>query len=143
MSEFVDTEKAKKILDKNIKDAERILGNPDELNAVLEQVSEKLKNAPVIGNAIHDLPIMVGMVRGYITGTYKNVSPKVIASIVGSFLYFVKRKDLIPDSIPVIGVLDDLAVFALALQLVQPELKEFSAWAAKEKPEGQDPAQAA
>ena len=143
MSEFVDTEKAKKILDKNIKDAERLLGNPDEINAVLEQVSEKLKSVPVIGNAIHDLPIMVDMVRGYITGTYKNVSPKVVASIVGSFLYFIKRNDLIPDSIPVIGVLDDLAVFALALQIVQPELKEYTAWAANQKPAASDSSQAA
>ena len=37
----------------------------------------------------------------------------------------VKRKDLIPDSIPFIGVLDDVAVLGLALEMVKPELKAF------------------
>ena len=56
---------------------------------------------------------------------YTNVSANVILAVVGSFIYLVKRKDLIPDSIPFIGVLDDVAVLGLALEMVKPELKAF------------------
>ena len=59
---------------------------------------------------------------------YKNISAKVILSVVGAFLYIVKRNDLIPDSIPVIGLLDDLAVVALALNVVKPELSAYTEW---------------
>ena len=35
---------------------------------------------------------------------------------------------LIPDSIPIIGIADDLAVMGLALKLSEPELKAFTQW---------------
>ncbi len=71
---------------------------------------------------------MIAMVKGYITGQYKAVSPKVIALLVGAFLYLVKKKDLIADNKPFIGYVDDIAVMALALKLSEPELSAFSAW---------------
>ena len=71
---------------------------------------------------------MIAMVKSYINGSYKEVSPKVIASLVAAFLYLVKRKDLIPDNIPLVGHVDDLAVLGVALKICEPELKAFAAW---------------
>ena len=48
--------------------------------------------------------------------------------MVGAILYLIKKKDLISDSIPVIGIADDLGVMALALKLSEPELKAFAEW---------------
>jgi uncharacterized membrane protein YkvA (DUF1232 family) len=71
---------------------------------------------------------MISMVKSYITKEYTQVSPKVIATLVAGFIYVVKKKDLISDNIPVIGMTDDLGVLALALKFCEPELmayKEF------------------
>ena len=73
---------------------------------------------------------MVSMVKSYATKEYAAVSPKVVATIVSAFLYLVKRKDLIPDNLPILGQLDDIAVVVLALNFVQPEINAFREWKA-------------
>ena len=59
---------------------------------------------------------------------YTRVSPKVITLVLGSFIYLIKKKDLIPDNVPVFGIVDDIAVLSLAFKLSEPELNEFSEW---------------
>ena len=46
----------------------------------------------------------------------------------GAFLYLIKKKDLIPDSIPVIGIADDVAVLGLALKLVEQDVQAYREW---------------
>ena len=128
MSEVVNVEKAKEILENSTVQAKEVLNNPDEMKALLADVEAKMKELPVLGTVVSDLPVMVSLVGSYVTGEYKNISAKVILSVVGAFLYIVKRNDLIPDSIPVIGLLDDLAVVALALNVVKPELSAYTEW---------------
>ena len=43
-------------------------------------------------------------------------------------IYLIKKKDLISDSIPIIGHADDLAVMGLALKLSEKELKAYAEW---------------
>ena len=71
---------------------------------------------------------MISMVKAWIKKEYTEVSPKVIACLVGAMIYLIKKKDLIRDTIPVIGIADDLAVLGLALKLSEPELKAYAEW---------------
>ena len=71
---------------------------------------------------------MVSMIRSYITREYTIVSPKVIVTLVAAIIYLLKGKDLIPDSIPVVGYVDDLAVFAAAFLIDEQELSAYSQW---------------
>ncbi len=68
------------------------------------------------------------MIKSYITKQYTNVSGKVIVTMVGACLYCVKKRDLIPDNKPIIGLVDDLAVLSLALKINNKELEEFKKW---------------
>ncbi|CAI8800361.1 YkvA family protein [Methylocaldum szegediense] len=43
-------------------------------------------------------------------------------------LYLVNPVELIPDVIPMIGYLDDIAVMAVVLKLVKAELEKYAAW---------------
>ena len=104
------------------------MNDPSQVDDILIQLEEKLKEVPAIGETLSDLPLMVAMVKGYITKEYTRVSPKVIALLLGSFIYLVKKNDLISDKIPVLGIADDLAVLGLALKLSETELNEFSDW---------------
>lgn len=128
MSAVIDTEKAKELLNEGMEDASELLNNPEQLNDVLAQVVEKMKTVPVLGTVITDLPTMISLIRSYITKEYQEVSPKVIAAAVSGLLYLLKRKDLIPDNIPILGQLDDLAVLAIALSVVKPELDAYVQW---------------
>lgn len=121
-------ERAQEVLDSEIAEAEEVLHNPSRVDDILLQLEEKLKTVPVIGSTLSDLPLMIAMVKAWIKKEYTVVSPKVIACLVGAALYLIKRKDLISDSIPIVGHIDDLAVMGLALKLSEKELQAFSEW---------------
>ena len=128
-------DKAKALLDTGIAEAQELIKEPSKVDDVLIQLENKLQEVPAIGDTLSDLPLMISMVKSYITKEYSEVSPKVIATLVGAFLYLVKKKDIIPDNIPVVGIADDLAVLGLALKLSEPELKAFSEWRDAQKNE--------
>ena len=121
-------DQARELLNKGVAEAEEVIRNPSKVDEILIQLEDKLKNVPAIGNTLADLPLMIAMVKAWIKKDYTEVSPKVIACLVGAILYLIRKKDLIPDAIPVIGMADDLAVMGLALKMSEPELKAFSAW---------------
>ena len=126
-------DKAQEVLDREIGEAEELIRNPSKVDEILMQLEDKLKAVPVIGSTLSDLPLMIAMVKAWIKKEYTVVSPKVIACLVGAVLYLVKKKDLISDSIPIVGHVDDLAVMGLALKLSEPELKAFAEWRAQQR----------
>ncbi len=123
-------EQAQEVLEKGMDEAKEVIANPSKVDEILQMLEEKLKAVPVIGSTLSDLPLMIAMIKAWVKKEYTVVSPKVIACLVAAILYLVKKKDLISDSIPVVGHLDDLAVLGLALKLSEPELKAFSEWRA-------------
>ncbi|MBO5520932.1 MAG: MBL fold metallo-hydrolase [Eubacterium sp.] len=129
----ISMDKAKALLDRGIAEAQEFIKDPSKIDDILVQLENKLREVPAIGEHLSDLPLMVSMVKGYVTREYSAVSPKVIAVLVGSFIYLVKKKDIIPDNIPVVGIADDLAVLGLALNLCKPELQAFKAFRDGEK----------
>ena len=121
-------EQAQEVLNKGIEEAESVISSPSKVDEILLQLEEKLKAVPVIGSTLSDLPLMISMIKAWIKKEYTVVSPKVIACLVGAVIYLIKKKDLISDSIPIIGHADDLAVMGLALKLSEKELKAFAEW---------------
>ena len=115
------------ILNRASAEATDFINNPSRLDALLEQLEDKLRSIPAIGQQVSELPVMIAMVKSWIKKEY-SVSPKVLATIVGAFIYLVKKKDLIADNIPVVGILDDVAVLGLALKYVEPEVNAYKAW---------------
>ena len=121
-------EQAQEVLNKGIEEAESVISSPSKVDEILMQLEEKLKAVPVIGSTLSDLPLMIAMIKAWVKKEYTVVSPKVIACLVGAVIYLIKKKDLISDSIPIIGHADDLAVLGLALKLSEKELKAFAEW---------------
>ena len=117
----------KSILDKATAEAKDFDNNPSRMDALLQQLEEKLRQVPAIGETVSGLPVMIAMVKSWIKKEYE-VSPKVLAIMAGAFLYLIKGKDLIPDSIPVVGIADDVAVLGLALKLVEGDLDAYRQW---------------
>ena len=126
-------DQAQELLSRGTAEAEEIIKNPSRVDEILVQLEEKLKTVPAIGNTLANLPLMIAMIKAWIKKDYTVVSPKVIACLVGAILYLIKKKDLISDSIPVVGIVDDLAVMGLALKLSEKELQAFSEWRASQQ----------
>ena len=124
----MNMEQARELLDKGVEEAEEVIQNPSKVDEILLQLEAKLKEVPAIGSTLADLPLMISMVKAWIKKEYTEVSPKVIACLVGAIIYLLKKKDLISDSIPIVGIVDDIAVLGLALKLSEPELKAYAEW---------------
>ena len=128
MSELFSMDKAKELLNGGMSKAQELLKDTSKVDDLLVQLEAKLKEVPNVGGVLANVPLMASMVKGYITKEYTEVSPKVIVTLISAFIYVVKGKDLIPDNIPVLGQLDDIAMIGLALTFVEPELKAYEAW---------------
>ena len=123
------TEEAKAALENGAAEAQSILNDPAKVEDILAQAKARVADLPgSIGGALSNIPLMANMIKCYITREYTVVSPKVVASVLGALIYLVKGKDLIPDNIPVVGLIDDAAVITLAMMLNEPELNAFSEW---------------
>ena len=129
MSEsIIDIEKGKEILNGFKGQAEELLTQPEKVEELLQNLEVKAKELPVAGDALPRLPLMVSMIRAYIRKEYTVVSPKVIATMLGAVLYLFVGKDLISDKTPVLGYLDDIAMFVIAFMVNEKELADYAAW---------------
>lgn len=129
MAEQINADQIRQILENGIAQAQEIMADPSKINELIEQFQQKVKQLPSeAGEALANIPLMIDMVKGYVTRQYTEVSPKVVASLVSAFLYLVTKKDLISDDVPVLGIADDVAVIALAMKINEGELAAFKQW---------------
>ena len=138
MAEKFNMDWARGVIDSSMEQAKGFVENPEQMNGLLQQLQDMLANLPESTMAaFKNVPLMASMVKDYITRAYTEVSPKVVISLVSAFLYIVKKKDLISDSIPIVGLLDDISVVTLVMSICEPELKAYAAWRAEHQ--GADP----
>ena len=135
----ISIEKAKGVLESGLNEAKELLKDTGKVDELLKKAELKLKDVPVAGSVLADVPTMIAMVKGYITKSYTEVSVKVIATMVAAFIYVVKKQDLINDDIAVVGHLDDIAILAAAFMLCEPELKAFVEWRDGKAAEAKEP----
>lgn len=119
---------ASKLLEEGFGRAEEVVGNPDELDRFLRRLEEKLKEVPLAGEGLAMVPVLVELVKNYATGVYPDIPIGSLIAIVSALAYFLSPVDLIPDVIPVAGYVDDAAVIAACLALVQSDVNEYRAW---------------
>ena len=77
---------------------------------------------------LSDLKLLLGIVRDYWTGEYRQLPWFTIAAVVAALLYVLNPLDMIPDILPGIGYLDDATVVAFCLNLVEADLLRYREW---------------
>ena len=130
-TDFSD-EELKNALHKNDNRAKELIENPSkwaEFKGKFYDFLEKAKNIPVLGAVIDDVITMVELVDAYINEGYREIPVPSIISIVAAVIYVVSPIDIIPDWIPVVGYVDDVAVVMFVLHLgVDKDLDVFRKW---------------
>ena len=118
----------KKILEK----AETYLEHPSK---VAQLVADALKKASankgigaLAGEVWENLQLLTRMLKAAMSGEYKGIPSGTLVGGIAVLIYFISPIDLIPDMIPVIGLLDDATLLAWFIASIKTELDKFKAW---------------
>ena len=85
------------------------------------------KASPVLRQILENLKNLYGLFVDSVKGKY-NLHPAIIGLIGGGLLYFIIPLDLIPDYIPIVGLLDDYVVLSAIINSLQTELADYRDW---------------
>jgi len=124
---FTD-EQLKNQINNNVKKAEELISDEDQMERFLERLEHKLKKVPLVGKKLSNIPILVSLVRSYVKKECKDIPIGSVMAIVAVLIYFVSPIDLIPDSIPIVGYLDDAAVLGFVWNMVEDDVEEYKKW---------------
>ena len=96
-----------------------------------DEIEKKVRESGPLRRYIDDVKLLLSMVKDYWSGDYKEIPYWAIGATVFALLYVLSPIDLIPDFIPVVGLVDDAAVVALCLYMIEQELHDYSEWKAQ------------
>ena len=103
------------------KDVEKVINKPEE-------IQKKFSAKGPLAQFIEDGKLLIAIVKDYRAGAYRQIPYGVIASIVFTLIYVFNPFDLMPDMLPLIGQLDDVAVMGACLIMVEQDLHKYKDW---------------
>jgi len=103
----------------------------EKVNQNADKIKEKFANKKTLRRFLDDAKLLLGLVADYWKGDYRKIPFWAVGAIVFSLLYVLNPFDLVPDYIPVMGQVDDVAVMSVCLYLVEKELKKYEKWKAE------------
>ena len=128
MSNNINEEQVKEALESGYGKSEALLNNKDELDDFLYRLEQKIKEMPLVGEEFAVIPIMISLIKHYVEGKYTTVPYGTILAIMSALIYVLSPVDIIPDFIPFVGHLDDVAVIGLCLSMVKTDIKAYDEW---------------
>lgn len=115
-------------LTKRFQMAREILTDEKQLEALLIAVEEKIKTVPLIGEELAKIIVLVEILKDYIQKKYTAIPITSLVAIVAALLYFLTPIDLVLDSIPLLGFLDDFSILRLAFEMVGEDVRNYKEW---------------
>ncbi len=115
-------------VDEKKKQAEQITNDQDAFDQFLKNIEATLKKIPNVGSLLSDIPVLVSVVKSYVTGEYKEIPYNTIIAIVATLLYVISPIDIIPDVIPVVGFADDAMAVAFCIKMIHEDLEKYRSW---------------
>ncbi|WP_205500172.1 YkvA family protein [Rufibacter psychrotolerans] len=117
-----------------MKSAEEYLKQPlrikQLLNDAYKKASEKKDFGTIAGEVFESLASLSRMIKAAVSGEYKGIPTNTVVMGVAVLIYFLSPIDLVPDWLPVIGLLDDVSLLAWFMTTIKSEIDKFHAWEA-------------
>jgi len=112
--------------------AEEYLKKPSRLKDLINDAYKKASEKKDIGTIAHDvwesIQTLSRMIKAAATGEYTGIPTGTIVGGIAVLLYFISPIDFVPDFIPVIGLLDDVALLAWFMSSIKSEMDKFTEW---------------
>lgn len=106
------------------------LRDPQEMKRLISEAQAKINDvaSQSIAAASDGLNVLLRMLTAYATGQYREIPWRTLAVITAAIVYFVMPLDFLPDLLPVLGLMDDVALIAWTISQVKVDVDRFLAW---------------
>ena len=95
-----------------------VLGKEGKAKTIVEK-------AGFLSQYWNDIKTSFSLIRDWFSGAYDKVPARMIVSLAGALIYLVSPLDLIPDWVPMAGLVDDAAMLAFVFQLSKVDLNAY------------------
>lgn len=96
-----------------------------------EDLKKKSQKGP-LKKLWEDIKLMYSLLKDYWDGTYREVPWGTIAAIIATLIYILSPIDLIPDFMPVIGLVDDAFMVGICLKMISSDLEKYKEFKRKQ-----------
>ncbi|MEZ0277345.1 MAG: YkvA family protein, partial [Roseimicrobium sp.] len=93
-----------------------------------DDIDKKMSGAKAFKALLAQGRLLLSMIKDYFTGAYREVPYWAIGAGALALVYVLSPIDAIPDIIPGLGFVDDAAVLAFCLKLLESELSRYKEW---------------
>ena len=93
-----------------------------------EEIKRKFSARGPLKRFIEDSKLLTALVKDYRAGKYRQALYGTIAAVVFSLIYVFNPFDIVPDVLPIIGVVDDASVIGACLLLIERDLSKYRNW---------------
>lgn len=102
-----------------------------DVETVVEEadaIEDRFRDNGPLRRLLDDGRLLLDLVRDVRRGRYPHVPVWTLSAAVFTLLYVLNPLDVIPDALPVVGVLDDAAVVSACLVLLEQDLYDYRVW---------------
>jgi len=101
----------------------------DSVPTLLKHIERGIpKMNPAVREPAKDIIGLIGMVHDWLSGDYKELPWETILTVIAVVTYVVSPVDVIPDVIPVAGVIDDVYIISKILPAIQHDIAKYREW---------------
>jgi uncharacterized membrane protein YkvA (DUF1232 family) len=93
-----------------------------------QDIDKKMAGSKVFKMLLEQGRLLLSMIKDYVKGSYREVPYWAIAAGALALVYVLSPVDFILDVLPGVGLMDDAAVLAFCLKLIDSELKKYKEW---------------
>lgn len=112
--------------------AEEYIKKPTRVKQLLNDAYTKASEKNDLGTIAHEawetLQTLLRLIRASVSGEYTGLPTSTVVAAVAVTIYFLSPIDFIPDFIPVLGLLDDVALVAWFSTTIKEEMDRFAEW---------------
>ncbi|WP_434512121.1 YkvA family protein [Desulfitobacterium sp. AusDCA] len=104
------------------------ISDKNKLGRIINLALRKGMNKEELKDAWSNILLLINVVRDWKDGFYRDIPKRTIILVVAALLYLIVPADVVPDFIPVTGLLDDITVIGFVIKKVSQELEKYKVW---------------
>ncbi len=125
--------------------AEEYAQDPEKTQKLLKTAVKKSKrrklNKGRFANTRRYLTAFFRLIRAYFRRQYTAIPWQSLVLSIAAVIYFVSPIDVLPDLIPIAGILDDATVIGFVIAAIRSDMEKFLRWEAAHDVAEQPPAE--